>query len=80
MKVKIKNYGSYYEADLNSVLEPRGDYEGGKMELTFAQAEANKEAIGRLLAYMVEHQQGMSLEKACEIAGVYYESIKVGTL
>ena len=73
MKCLISNFaGRKTEIELSSVLEPQTYVHDGVAERALGQAQANAEAIGRLLAFMVERQR-MSLQDAKRISGVYQE-------
>ncbi len=78
MRVRINDsYGKSREVELSNVLTPSShDFGSGAIEGVKNQAEANAEAIGRLLEYLVERNK-MTLEKAQEIAGYYGNIEKV---
>ena len=67
----VKTWRGDQEVTLNAALTPYSHYdEGGVAESAQHQADAASEAIGVLLAYLVEKGH-LTLDEAKEIAGVY---------
>ena len=74
MKVIINNYGNPFTCELSEALVPDESAEGiAEKALELARSNAN--AIGRLCELLVERGE-LNLLQACNICGVYYNSIR----
>lgn len=76
MKIIYEDFRGDRILELAVALEPSDEGYGGIAEDARALSRANAAAIGRLLAYMVEHQN-MPLETAIKISGVYLPEARI---
>lgn len=70
MRVRLKNTG--LETELATFLTPRGyhGYDSGQLEDMASDIRATSEAVGGLLATLVERRV-LSLDEAADLAGKY---------